>query len=231
MHSIWSKLRLRAVGTALLAFAVLLLAAPAPSAASTYTLTYSGTVTSATGMFAGLGVGVGDVVNGSVDFSNIDFYSDNSTPPNVFNHAFYQFPMSSKFTVDHSGAKYSFDVPGLGSIISQLLGGSSSTLALTANGPVTRLTLFYETLTANPPLETLAGLTDWGQVPALLTGATANFFGKYEVTDLGSVFFSINLAPTPAVATTPIPAALPLFVSALGGIGFFGWRRRAKPAA
>jgi hypothetical protein len=28
------------------------------------------------------------------------------------------------------------------------------------------------------------------------------------------------------VAQTPIPAALPLFASALGGLGLFGWRRR-----
>ncbi|HVZ02718.1 MAG TPA: hypothetical protein VHA35_24635 [Dongiaceae bacterium] len=36
-----------------------------------------------------------------------------------------------------------------------------------------------------------------------------------------------------AVATTPIPAALPLFASALGGLGLFGWRRRktGAPAA
>ncbi|HVY99052.1 MAG TPA: hypothetical protein VHA35_06110 [Dongiaceae bacterium] len=27
------------------------------------------------------------------------------------------------------------------------------------------------------------------------------------------------------IATTPLPAALPLFVSALGGLGLFGWRR------
>jgi hypothetical protein len=28
------------------------------------------------------------------------------------------------------------------------------------------------------------------------------------------------------ISATPIPAALPLFVSALGGLGFLGWRRR-----
>jgi len=28
------------------------------------------------------------------------------------------------------------------------------------------------------------------------------------------------------VAATPIPAALPLFLTALGGVGFLGWRRR-----
>jgi hypothetical protein len=33
-----------------------------------------------------------------------------------------------------------------------------------------------------------------------------------------------------AVATTPIPAALPLFASALGGLGFVGWRRKRAAA-
>lgn len=32
------------------------------------------------------------------------------------------------------------------------------------------------------------------------------------------------------VATTPIPAALPLLLSALGGLGFAGWRRRRAAA-
>jgi MYXO-CTERM domain-containing protein len=35
---------------------------------------------------------------------------------------------------------------------------------------------------------------------------------------------------TAAVATTPIPAALPLFVSALGMLGFAARRRRGKAA-
>jgi hypothetical protein len=33
------------------------------------------------------------------------------------------------------------------------------------------------------------------------------------------------------VATTPIPAALPLFASALGGLGLLGWRRKRRAAA
>lgn len=33
------------------------------------------------------------------------------------------------------------------------------------------------------------------------------------------------------VARAPIPAALPLFASALGGLGFFGWRRKKSTAA
>ena len=34
-----------------------------------------------------------------------------------------------------------------------------------------------------------------------------------------------------SVATTPIPAALPLFASALGGMGLLGWRRKKTAAA
>lgn len=35
-----------------------------------------------------------------------------------------------------------------------------------------------------------------------------------------------NESLPPGLNQTPIPAALPLFASALGGLGFFGWRRR-----
>nr|ACF98020.1 putative RTX toxin [uncultured bacterium 878] len=34
-----------------------------------------------------------------------------------------------------------------------------------------------------------------------------------------------------AVATTPVPAALPLFASALGGLGFAAWRRKKRSLA
>ena len=34
-----------------------------------------------------------------------------------------------------------------------------------------------------------------------------------------------------AVGTTPLPGALPLFASGLGMMGFWGWRRKRKPAA
>lgn len=41
-----------------------------------------------------------------------------------------------------------------------------------------------------------------------------------------------NMASSPQdlgfYAATPLPAALPLFASGLGGLGFFGWRRKRK---
>jgi hypothetical protein len=44
-----------------------------------------------------------------------------------------------------------------------------------------------------------------------------------------SIFTSSGIGNTASV--TPIPAALPLFTSALGGLGLLGWRRKSKAAA
>jgi hypothetical protein len=45
----------------------------------------------------------------------------------------------------------------------------------------------------------------------------------------GSVY--VAEVAVPIVAATPLPAALPLFAAALGGLGFAGWRRRKSAAA
>jgi len=39
---------------------------------------------------------------------------------------------------------------------------------------------------------------------------------------------TIAFAAATTVATTPIPAALPLFAAALSGLGFVGWRRKQR---
>jgi hypothetical protein len=50
-------------------------------------------------------------------------------------------------------------------------------------------------------------------------------------TNGGGVLQWDNVNVTPLAATTPIPAALPLFVSALGMLGFAAWRKRRAPAS
>jgi hypothetical protein len=40
-----------------------------------------------------------------------------------------------------------------------------------------------------------------------------------------------NFSVTPEVASTPLPAALPLFATGLGALGFLGWRRKRRAEA
>jgi hypothetical protein len=80
------------------------------------------------------------------------------------------------------------------------------------------------------------GLASWDHDFELdirgLAGGTPTF-SLFEFANDSLDFYSTRTGTvdvkrlTPPIATTPIPPALPLFASALGGLGFFGWRRRA----
>ena len=48
---------------------------------------------------------------------------------------------------------------------------------------------------------------------------------------LGSVTLPFQIATEEIVSTTPLPAALPLFATGLGGLGLLGWRRKRKAQA
>ena len=63
-------------------------------------------------------------------------------------------------------------------------------------------------------------------VSVLTIDAENNGGGLQHNSDLSSNFIFGT-----AAATTPIPAALPLFATGLGGLGFLGWRRRRKNVA
>ncbi len=67
-------------------------------------------------------------------------------------------------------------------------------------------------------------------VTNLRMGTPGFAFLRYsQASTPGSIFHSGDGAvhvETAGVAATPVPPALPLFVSALGGLGVLGWRRR-----
>jgi hypothetical protein len=64
---------------------------------------------------------------------------------------------------------------------------------------------------------------------ALLGSTFGSSLGGYSVLGFGTVSFAVTFSP--AVATTPIPAALPLFGSGLVMLGFVGMKRRANSRA
>lgn len=69
-------------------------------------------------------------------------------------------------------------------------------------------------------------------VQVLLTGHDIRSV-EYGLTDGTGAFILDDLSFTdaPPVAPVPVPAALPLLLSALAGLGFMGWRRRRSAAA
>lgn len=58
--------------------------------------------------------------------------------------------------------------------------------------------------------------------PTLAGGGFATADGSLQFTGSNSLSFSAN------VGATPLPAALPLFASGLGGMGVFGWWKKRK---
>jgi hypothetical protein len=219
-----------------LAFSALLLAAPAPSSAATYSLSFTGTVTgtfpSGGGgdVFAAAGIVSGDAVSGTLTFDPV-VNSPGVVVPQE-NH-FFQPSTTFSFTVSHPGqASLTLADSGVGLVDSvQITSTGTKKLVLEGETNAKDLQVVFETAAppARPPLASLAGLPDTATgLMALLGGAPLIARGSFRLLGFGTVDFDIAFTP---VAATPIPATLPLFVSALGGIGLVGWRRRARGAA
>ena len=95
---------------------------------------------------------------------------------------------------------------------------------------------------ANPSdplgLTNTSGLLTLGTVNGGNLGTLTLTAGTYYLRLFGILPGNINaghgltgINSSLTVAATPIPAALPLFGTALGLMGFFGWRRKSTAAA
>jgi hypothetical protein len=202
------------------------LAAPSPSAAASYTLHFTGTVSDAYDSFAAAGVTAGDAISGSLTFDPINTSSFTTAyDPFATNNAFLQSAASFTFHVTHPGTlNFTRADAGTGEIDSEFFapGPDFDELGLGGTGTESVLGLEYDATNSNPPLASLDGLpTTSSGLMALLGGTPFRSTGVYELTGFGSVAFDIALT-----ATTPIPGALPLFLSALGGLGMFSRHRR-----
>ena len=88
-------------------------------------------------------------------------------------------------------------------------------------------------LFANQPIEVLiraAANTQGNQLQTVTAYLDPFFFIDPSVTNASaySIITSEGIGNSPA--TTPLPAALPLFVTGLGAMGLLGWRRKQKNA-
>jgi hypothetical protein len=220
---------LRAAGAAVLVFAALLLGAPTPSAASSYTLAYTGTVTSTPvpggGLFHVLGIVPGDPVSGTFTF---DTLNENRTSVSGSDAEFDQGSASFTFHVSHPGK---LDMTQTVSGDGLIRGGgdsSASGLEFSLHGSDADMIFNFITDHAGGPLLSLAGLPNSpSALLAFLGGTPTAAYGRFYLNNFGGeIKFDLALA-----ATTPIPAALPLFISALGGLGYAGWRRRKRSQA
>jgi hypothetical protein len=226
MRGMFERYGLRAIAAAALAFAAVLLAAPKPSAAASYTLNFTGTATEVGSPFTALGAAVGDSVSGTITFDPF-----NTLPTGIMPPAFTVFSQAS--------AVFSFNIsnPGLDLTLFDSSDGFAATSStgdqlLLSGGagttPGNLLMLTFEGQGTGGGLTSLAGLpTTSDGIISFLGGGLGQASGVFELASGGLIKFDIDL---PAPATTPIPATLPLFISALGGLGFIALRRRRGAA-
>jgi hypothetical protein len=73
-----------------------------------------------------------------------------------------------------------------------------------------------------------AGNWSWEQTGSAPAGA---YLEWYDGSAYQSLPEQLAFQLTGPAATTPIPAALPLFITGLGAMGVFGWRRKRKSGA
>jgi hypothetical protein len=214
----------RVIAAASLAF---IAAGAVQSEASTVSGIYTGHITD---------VNFGDVVPGAPNINVNDTfqisYTYDTTAPVTGTRASGRGKTytGGNFTLTTGGSQIVFgsseidvtDYPDTGNIADSFevtasnLGGAGS-----SNIPGWSVVLLYlsfyfpNTTLASPdlPLTTIDAAKDYAdyvQITLRQNGSSENY---YIIGELG-------------IASTPIPAALPLFASALGGLGFLGWRRR-----
>jgi hypothetical protein len=77
-----------------------------------------------------------------------------------------------------------------------------------------------------------ANAESWADDDAPNDGRRSSAYADPIFSGYGGYQFEISAGiGNGAIATTPIPAALPLFASALAGMGLLGWRRKRQAAA
>src|SRR3954471_7520965 len=162
MNHLLGRVRVRVAGVALLAFAAVLMAGPAPSAAASYTLAFNGTVTgtvtdpggSPGGVFQALGLVAGDAVSGTVTLDPFNQTTSVVTPKTFY---FHQPATTFTFHISHPGKldlDYSNSAPGF--VASTGAPSVDSALGFSLGDSISTLLLEFRTDATGGPLSSLA---------------------------------------------------------------------------
>jgi hypothetical protein len=117
-------------------------------------------------------------------------------------------------------------------------GGSNNSSVTTLTGPdlqasLTSLQFIFSDATTASNFEINSGNVNTGWFDLYDANLAFAPFGEIYVVNNNSGAGEqpiTNLIGTAEVSTTPLPAALPLFVTGLGAMGLLGWRRKRKAA-
>jgi len=158
--------------------------------------------------------GVSGTVTGAklTIFGGNGFFSFNSTTPATVTYSIYDASTNIGALTGHTAGSTAFTDLGSGLVY----GSTSITVTSTTFGSMPQL-----------EIDLSGGLND---ITAALGGLFALGGGSNLVSNQGFLWISSIRDPAAQLTleTTPIPAALPLFASVIGGGGLVAWRRRRK---
>jgi hypothetical protein len=225
-------MKYRIVPAALFAVVVALSAVSDGKAeAATLTVTYNGVVELITDPGSVTGLNPGDTVVGTVVIDPaVDSFTETTASFVIYTTTIHTFAEAGSFTFGKPGDS-PFEVTGASGCVSSssdnFLNFPELHVTMANGGDVIELGA-SSSFSSTSALASLAQLpTDAGDFTAFLGGIFPIALGVINYQG-AMVHFRIGAAlPT----TTPIPAALPLFASALGGLGVAGWKRRKSAAS
>jgi len=197
--------------------------------ASAAQLKWTGTVLS------GLGVSGGESVVGLIDIAYVNL------PDGVSDPEFSDFrPFADRFRISLNGTTiFDSDAPGFAVSL------ASSTLSASQHSGSSSSDIFNEFLGstnfARSNLRFLAAATVYDDVNSMqsVLGGLENFVSinlaspsQYSSTIKGQSFgFDYDVTSVEFTTAVPIPAALPLLATALGGFGLLSWRKHRRTTA
>jgi hypothetical protein len=204
------------------ALAVLAAADAKPASAGTVTGTYVGTVT-----------GVGPPVDSRIavnDPFSITFSYDDATPDSQPGDPTFGEYYSTTMTASGTIGSFAFSAGGgSNDSIGIVTGPGTYHFGLNLQEPIAGDSIGGFSLgNINVDLTSTSQLLPTDALPSSYLAASLFHDGTFTLDFIQDVFFSQVTGPL-TVAATPIPAALPLFMSALGGIGLVCWRTRRRP--